>query len=220
MQTNLKSLREKYGYSQEYVAEKINVSLKMYGKYERGKAFSTDILIQLKELYNTTTDDILGLNDNANTGDKYIHDVTGLSYQSIGKLRSLNEEFQPQAQFLRYGAALTNHIYTSTLDKMRLPIIDKFLSSKYCDDMLSALVRFSFPNSNTVPCTKDKNGNMQILDTDTIYMASDKNRLDDTIPISLNQIMDKSIHKTKLDILLQEFSNEYSKYLKRIMGIK
>ena len=214
MTTNLKSLREKYGYTQEYVADYVGVSTKRYGQYERGAHFTTDVLIKLKELYNTSTDYILGLEDTAPlVGDNFIRSETGLGFKSINKLKSLNQEFQTQFLSMRFGINVTGHVYANNLDKMRLVIIDKLLSSNYCDDILKALIQYSFPHDNAIPCIKNKKGKIEILktDNDCLYMAYDKNRLDDNTQIPLNQIMDKSFYKTKLDILLQEFSNEYNK---------
>lgn len=58
----LKDLREDMDYSQQYVAEYLDMKQPQYSRYERGlRDIPTDILIRLAKLYNTSTDYILGL---------------------------------------------------------------------------------------------------------------------------------------------------------------
>lgn len=57
----LKSLRLKYGYSQKQVAGKIKVSPSIVSGYETGERTpSTEVLLSLSYLYNTSTDFLLG----------------------------------------------------------------------------------------------------------------------------------------------------------------
>lgn len=58
----IKDLREDNDYSQQYVAECLDMKQPQYSRYERGlRDVPTDILIRLAILYNTSTDYILGL---------------------------------------------------------------------------------------------------------------------------------------------------------------
>lgn len=60
MCTRLKELRKKNTLTQEELSEKIHISPKHYGKYERGNIrLSLDILVDLANIYNVTTDYIL-----------------------------------------------------------------------------------------------------------------------------------------------------------------
>ena len=57
----LRSLRTKYGYSQKQVADKIGVSPSIVSGYETGERTpSTEVLLSLAYLYNTSTDYLLG----------------------------------------------------------------------------------------------------------------------------------------------------------------
>ena len=57
----LRSLRTKYGFSQKQVADKIGVSPSIVSGYETGERTpSTEVLLSLAYLYNTSTDYLLG----------------------------------------------------------------------------------------------------------------------------------------------------------------
>ena len=60
----LRELRKKAGYSQEELAEELNISRQAVSKWENSTA-NPDInnLIQLSELYRVSTDYLLGLTD-------------------------------------------------------------------------------------------------------------------------------------------------------------
>ena len=63
----LKELRTKNNYSQTYVAEQLNISRQAISRWENGNATpDLDNLILLAKLYNTSVDDILGVqNENS-----------------------------------------------------------------------------------------------------------------------------------------------------------
>ena len=62
----IKDLREDHDYTQQYVSDYLKMKQSQYSRYERGvRDIPTDILIALAKLYNTSTDYILGLTDNA-----------------------------------------------------------------------------------------------------------------------------------------------------------
>lgn len=57
---NLKYLRKKFGYSQEYIAEKLNVSRQSVAKWENGESFPDIIKCsELANIYETTIDCLL-----------------------------------------------------------------------------------------------------------------------------------------------------------------
>lgn len=63
--SRLKDLREDHDFSQQYIADYLNMKQPQYSRYERGlRDIPTDVLIRLALLYNTSTDYILGLTDN------------------------------------------------------------------------------------------------------------------------------------------------------------
>ena len=65
--TRLKELRTKNNYNQTYVAEQLNISRQAISRWENGNATpDLDNLILLAKLYNTSVDDILGVqNENS-----------------------------------------------------------------------------------------------------------------------------------------------------------
>ncbi len=57
----LKELREKYGYSQSYAANRLGVSSSVVSAYERGdRTPSAIVLLKISYLYNCSTDQLLG----------------------------------------------------------------------------------------------------------------------------------------------------------------
>lgn len=62
----IKNLREDHDLSQQYVADYLQMKQPQYSRYERGlRDIPTDVLIRLAQLYNTSTDYILGLTTNS-----------------------------------------------------------------------------------------------------------------------------------------------------------
>lgn len=58
----LKDLREDHDFSQQQIADYLGMKQPQYSRYERGiRDIPTDVLIRLAQLYNTSTDYILGL---------------------------------------------------------------------------------------------------------------------------------------------------------------
>ena len=58
----LRDLREDHDYTQRQLAEMLNMTQPQYFRYEQGyRDLPTDVLIALAEIYNTSTDYILGL---------------------------------------------------------------------------------------------------------------------------------------------------------------
>lgn len=67
----LKDLREDHDFSQQYVANFLQMKQPQYSRYERGlRDIPTDVLIRLARLYNTSTDYLLGLTNNCKPYEK------------------------------------------------------------------------------------------------------------------------------------------------------
>lgn len=64
---NLKELRENKNLTQNNIAEKLKITQQQYCLYETGKReLPVTCLVKLAEFYNTTTDNILGIEKNIN----------------------------------------------------------------------------------------------------------------------------------------------------------
>jgi transcriptional regulator with XRE-family HTH domain len=91
LQERLKELREINGYSQDSLADTIGVYRTTYGRIESGstKTINSDILIKLSELYNVSTDYILGISD---VPEKTYYDIgeLGLSVEAAKNLLTKN----------------------------------------------------------------------------------------------------------------------------------
>ena len=61
----IRDLREDNDYTQKEVSKILNCSQQVYSNYELGQRdIPTDILIKLSDLYDVSTDYILGISDN------------------------------------------------------------------------------------------------------------------------------------------------------------
>ena len=85
----LRSLRTKYGYSQKQVADKIGVSPSVVSGYETGERTpSTEVLLSLSYLYNTSSDYLLGRQVNS---PESMISVDGLTDDQISAIINLIE---------------------------------------------------------------------------------------------------------------------------------
>jgi len=56
-------LREHKGYSEEYIAEKLKISINSYRKYENNKILDLNELIAISDVFDISTDYLLGNTD-------------------------------------------------------------------------------------------------------------------------------------------------------------
>ena len=88
----LRSLRTKYGYSQKQVADKIDVSPSVVSGYETGERTpSTEVLLSLSYLYNTSSDYLLGRQVNS---PESMISVDGLTDDQISAIINLIESIK------------------------------------------------------------------------------------------------------------------------------
>ena len=61
----LKELREDHDFTQQHIADMLHCSQRAYSNYESGnRNLPIDVLIKIAEIYQTSTDYILGVTDN------------------------------------------------------------------------------------------------------------------------------------------------------------
>ncbi len=90
----LKTLRTKYGFSQKQIAERMGVSPSIISGYETGERTpSTEILLALSNLYNCSTDYLLG---KTTAEPKVIFDTNGLTDEQIQAINNLINIFKKQ----------------------------------------------------------------------------------------------------------------------------
>ncbi|MBR4031274.1 MAG: helix-turn-helix transcriptional regulator [Clostridia bacterium] len=83
----LQELRAKYGYSQKQVADLIKVSPSVVSGYETGERTpSTEVLLQLANIYKCSTDYLLGKDS---TQPPVILDTSGLTDAQIQAIQNL-----------------------------------------------------------------------------------------------------------------------------------
>ena len=88
MSERLIQLREKHRFSQTDVAKLLNVTSALISAYEKcERKPSIDKLVQLADIYHTTTDYILGRTNSTN--DKILIDVSHLNDKQVEIIRNL-----------------------------------------------------------------------------------------------------------------------------------
>lgn len=88
----LKTLRTKYGLSQKQVAERIDISTSIVSAYETGERTpSTEILLALSNLYNCSTDYLLG---KTTAEPDVIFNTNGLTDEQIQAIGNLINVFK------------------------------------------------------------------------------------------------------------------------------
>lgn len=88
MSERLIQLREKNHFSQTDVAKRLNITSALISAYEKcERKPSIDKLVQLADIYHTTTDYILGRTNSTN--DKILIDVSHLNDKQVEIIRNL-----------------------------------------------------------------------------------------------------------------------------------
>ena len=88
----LRSLRTKYGFSQKQVADKIGVSPSVVSGYETGERTpSTEVLLSLSYLFNTSSDYLLGRQVNS---PESMISLDGLTDDQISAILNLIESIK------------------------------------------------------------------------------------------------------------------------------
>ena len=87
----LRKLREKYGYTQQYVADYLDVGKSTYTQYEIGsRRIPVDMLVRVAALYNVIMDEILGNSYRSDAPTNIIHgNFTKEQIQKIQKYADL-----------------------------------------------------------------------------------------------------------------------------------
>lgn len=74
-----RDLRKRNGYSQREIAEMLDISTSAYGFYEQGKSMpGVDTVVFLSELYDVSTDYLLGHSDSPHKAEQYHLDIEQL----------------------------------------------------------------------------------------------------------------------------------------------
>lgn len=146
---NLRNMRNKKGYSQQEIAEVLDIGQDTYSDYELGKTpIPSHILIQLSNILGVSCDYILGLTDSLNIGNKEIEDMTGLNEQAIENLRTFNDHIMGQVALAvvasEYGITHTPYNPIDTLNMI--------INSPTCEGLLYAIEDYISPEYNKPMC--------------------------------------------------------------------
>ena len=87
----LRKYRDRYGYTQQYVADQLGVGKSTYTQYEIGsRRIPVDMLVRVAALYNVNMDELLGNSVRPDTSSNIIHgNFTKEQLQKIQKYADL-----------------------------------------------------------------------------------------------------------------------------------
>ena len=130
----LKNLRDKHGYLQKFVADKLGVRSNTLSGYESGaRAPDPKMLVDLAEFYNVTTDYLLGKSDNPELTEKDERDIAK-------RMEQIKEDLTTGDGLSFHGEPISPEARDSLLEAIEYAerqttrINKKYIPKKYRDD--------------------------------------------------------------------------------------
>lgn len=136
-ESHLKLLRKEKGLTQAQLANILNLDIKTYREYEKGKQLpKSDILINMSDYFKVSTDYILNRSNCRSVDNDYIHDILGIDDNSINTLASWNEYEKRMLNSktpLHYQSIkMLNELFKDSFDfEMLLRSIQDLFNSQY-----------------------------------------------------------------------------------------
>lgn len=180
-------LRKEKGWTQKNLADKLHVSTSVIGHCERGRNISIDILCQIAERLETTTDYLLGLTNCKTSKMDYraFCDTTGIDDTAVEILEEINFVYQGQ-----YLIPLINFL----IKQAKLPPDETLFEEKYRQIEESKMT--------------DKEKQKHIRKVDSIYNRMNRRWQENNYVNILNSIDDYFITKAEDKNLCLTLSGE------------
>ncbi len=130
----LKKLREEKGYLQKFVADKLGIRSNTLSGYENGsRSPDPEMLLALSELYNVTTDYLLGKSDDPNLTEKDESDIAK-------RMEKLRRDLTTGEGLSYHGEPMSDEAIESLLeaieyaDRQTTRVNKKYIPKKYRKD--------------------------------------------------------------------------------------
>lgn len=215
IQIRLIELRDKKGFSQEKLAEKLGVNRTTVIDWEnKDRKIDLTNIIALADLYGVSVDYLLCRSDFTQDGNEYISSVTGLSDSAINALRDFKKNdsagIKHVIDSLKRGKQPTHPLYA-------LEIINFFLTSKHLKKFIEHFRNLSSDTYN-VPIVIDGN-NYKILSSNQngtgtfLHFGCNPDNPADNISIQIDEDFRKEISRKLLYNSLNDISADYQKSL-------
>lgn len=196
----LLKLRKKHGKTQAEIAKHLQVTLKTYRDYEKGKQLiSMNCALMLSDYYNVSLDYLLDRTEYTSQGNEYINENIGLSQQSIDNMKSVMQRSNKDK------SAAASH----------MDIMNYMLSSPQLYDLISALRLYLLKNEYSQLCffNEDENNGMEIKPLPFNLLTAGKLSSDNSyeaITLNTNALIEKSALES-LHNMLYELQKQYEK---------
>ncbi len=131
----MKSLREKMGYTQQAVADMINISRLSYVRYESGERTpNADVILALADLYGVSTDYLLGRTDTPYVYGMDLGDGAAAEIRTTRKPSPVEQErLEKMAIDMKATGAGTPVPPGADLEDMVRRLVDQILSERVQD---------------------------------------------------------------------------------------
>ncbi len=209
---NLKKLRLQNNATQADFARLLGCTVKTYRGYEKGAEYpDTKCLIDLSDKYNVSIDWILGRSDCTSVDNEYIHQQLGLSDNAINQLKA----FQAHDEMFKFTNKLIGKEY-AFLDSydLRLPFINCLLTSYKLRQFINTIFLYILPDKFQRLVVKFNDLQMAEIPKDKLFLSTEKD-LNDNVPFEMDTYSRKTFFKTKLELILNDISEEYKNYLRQ-----
>lgn len=219
IQSNLFRLRKESKFTQEEIAKKIGCTAKTYANYERNPDDERyqkpyiDHLISLADMFNVSTDYILGRSNCRSVENDYINKKLGISDEAINGLQELTSKDEDMVLKNAYMMNTTGKSYRM-FSKLNLDVINVLLSNHdIFSRWIESFIDYAFSFQFSVPVMADSKGNWKKI-TSKIALASSEDNLDDISP-SLDDMSSliESAAKDRMIKAVDDLGSEYIRYL-------
>lgn len=228
-QQRLISLRKQKGFSQDKLAEKLNVGRDTVIAWENGnidkitkvrKEVLPDFnnLIALSDTLDISVDYLMGRSDFTKDGNQYIHDSIGLSDKAINQLRKYKKADDSNYQIVIDSLKKNKPAPQISMIFLHLPIINFLLSSISFKKFLERFFNYAI-DWYQVPILKDGEQfkvfpSYENDTSDYLYFGCNPGNPADNISMEIDSDFRKTISKNLLELSLDDLAQEYKKQSK------
>lgn len=213
--------RKHSGFSQEYVAEQIEVRRDTYANYENGVTpIPSNKLILLSKCLGVSADYLLGISTLTN------RDITrrfGFNDDTI----SCFDEMIKTDKAKKWAQRLSNSFGMQLSTNLFVTVINGITSNhKHFWDLLGAFIFYALPTQFSVPVSRGSDYKMHVRTGDKekdgtyiLNLASSEKEPNDYTSIPVDATFLKAVAKQQLDDALAVSAKDYTNYMNKIHNI-
>lgn len=212
-QQRLIDLRNEKDLTGQQLAAALHVSRDCIVQWENDddRQPALDKLILLADYFGVSLDYMLGRSDCRSVDNEYIHQQLGLSDTAINQLKA----FQAHDEMFKFTnkAIGKEYAFLDSYD-LRLPFINCLLTSDKLRQFINTIFLYILPDKFQRLVVKFNDLQMAEIPKDKLFLSTEKD-LNDNVPFEMDTYSRKTFFKTKLELILNDISEEYKNYLRQ-----